>query len=546
MGVLGALALVGLLVAIVVPLARLRRRQGAAARTRADEESVRHGSARLGSGSGPRSRRSSFRHQKNLFGPDALLPLVTPVSTFAWSDMRSRSPSCDDDSLDEAEVYSFPTAGATTSHLNMKEGREFPFGREAVDVRGRRGKDATRTSLPSPNRTPTPPGLPSKHGHEHGYAPAASTSLLATTTTHSAMGESSASEAALPLTPVSPIAPPSRNTSRVRPAMPPVMEDSPGSRPTSLQLPSPPSSPDQVQAHWRTHSSRRPTITASHSAPTTLPFRPRSSTVTSPSFSLTSAFRSPLAQSNTVLSTSSASPMSQRYPSFNTPSQHSRSRASSVSVDVGAFPQTYTPRPVDTSHRMSSSDIRHRHTSHQPHDPASSTVSLRHPDSLRTSRYLTPGSSAPHQYAQPEHTAPPTFTTPPPAPLSPPVQPITPPRLSTTYSRASDAPRAGPSTVTWRAGSAQQQPALVRRKDSLALRPIAPSFLHSPPQHSPAHSPPSGPSGRSRSGSIRSVRTVPAHIPPLEPLPPLQFDARYDASNKRSSKVSMAPDQPAS
>ncbi|OBZ69617.1 hypothetical protein A0H81_10523 [Grifola frondosa] len=330
----------------------------------------------------------------------------------------------------------------------------------------------------------------------------------------------------------------SRNSSRhravvQRPGMEPVMEDGTDLYATSLQLPSPPASPNQSQRDWRTNTStRRPSLTGSQAAPTSLPFRPRSST--GPSFPLTSAFQTSMLRSG-MQSTPHTS-TTQRYPSITTsPPPHEPSRSGSALL--GSNPQvesvTKASRPVDPFRRLSTTDIRHRHPLQASAEPSASPPSseqrafLYPPESLRKPQYQEAGGSSSHRQGTSVSGS------------------IHPSQSQSSHTRSSaDTTRTGPSMVVSNQQQShvqqQQQPALVKRKDSLALRPLPlSSFLHSPP-----HSPPSGPTARSRSNSVRTERSLPVYIPPLDPIPPLNFEHKYspeDPEQKEGSQRKLKP-----
>ncbi|KAI0365558.1 hypothetical protein BV20DRAFT_725662 [Pilatotrama ljubarskyi] len=628
LGVLGGCSLVALVVTIVVPLVRRRvRRAGSIfSSSRSSYRKVRDGDVEGNAVADANaehlylpSRRPSFRHQKVFAGPDAqpLLPLLLdplrPISALTWSDFRSRtkspSASTDSDSLampDDVDLpdpaatdkTSLSTNRATTSHRSTstrsareREHRRDELGRPVISDDGA----ATHPALPSPHRSPTPPGLPSKREYSIVSARRASLPLPITPTSPSDSSQVRVTSG-MPLFAPVPSAsstagvvgsalarhPSGRpRTATQKPGMEPVLEDAAAdayAETRSLQLPSPPASPEQPQPQpqWRgtlspssssSSTRRRPSLTASQSAPTTSPYRPRSST--GPSIPLTAAFQTSVLRSGSQsTTTSSTATTGHRYPSIVTSppplpaSLHrdssARARPSSVSVgrSSGALlsPESpETPRPTEAFRRMSTTDIRHRRPSRSDAEQESTTrgtaggqprAFLRTSDAMRTTQ-VQPGlgtSYDPRAVAMSTGTEP-SFTTPPPQPLSPPALSPTPPRL-TVHTRA---PSAGPSAVTWRASpsgsttslSPQQQyqeqyqqqyqrqqqgqgPALVRRKDSPALRPIPVSALAGMSL---------GPSGsRSRSNSVRStntsVGTGPVQLPPIDPVTPLTMSLR--------------------
>ncbi|KAI0645306.1 hypothetical protein C8Q79DRAFT_1011385 [Trametes meyenii] len=567
------------------------------------------------------SRRPSFRHQKMFAGPDAqpLLPLLLdplrPISALTWSDFRSAtrprslSPSArsrasasagsstaslampDDDPAATDDKASFVTNHATTSHRTSSSSssrrsardraHDRPYGRDELGrpvISDDGHAPATRAALPPPHRSPTPPGLASKREYAITAARRASLPLPITPTSPADSGPRAMSGTPMfaPHPSLSSSAlmrhPSGRpRTATQKPGMEPVLEDSAAdvyAETRSLQLPSPPASPEQPQLHWRgvittttssSSSHRRPSLTSTSSAPTatTTPYRPRSST--GPAIPLTAAFRTSVLRSGTQSTTaSSLSGQSSRYPSIITSSPHlhrdmsTRVRPSSVSVTQSSTgllsPESPDmTRPTEAFRRMSTTDIRHRRPSGASPDPGSDDprAYLRTSDAARTPQVL-PNTSHYEPRAATLSTssgAGPSFITPPPNPLSLPALASTPPRLSV-HTRP---PGVGPSSVTWHASpagsttslSTQQQqqvhyqhqsqnyapqqhgPALVRKKDSTALRPIPVSAL--------MHSPSNG--HRSRSNSVRSTRMVgagagPAQLPPLDPVTPLTMSSR--------------------
>ncbi|CCM04631.1 uncharacterized protein FIBRA_06815 [Fibroporia radiculosa] len=511
------MALVGLCVIIVVPLSRHRQWRRSRRRTRGDEESDLN------------PRRSSLRDQKMRelqirAGPDALLPLIDPVSNISWSDLRSKNSSAS--SLEEA-TYSFRTDNATTSHGGSRA--DSPSG---MDESGQ-GVADTKMSPPTSKRNPTPPGFSSKIDASTASPHRSSMPSL---------GVVQPSTAAMyPLTPVSPVfstVNSSSSRSRAgghRRGMEPVMEDSSDHQPPPVrQLPSPPSSPDQPQAQWQASSSRhRPSVASTQSSPSALPFRPRSST--GPSIPLAAAFQtstlhSPNAHSSHVSSTT------QRYPSITTPSFRnvSRSRASTVSLDVGPDAQVQTGRATDAFRRMSTTDIRHRRI------PSAATAVREQPQAsshitgpAHLSQFQEAGPSMSRRQSVSSSFAP----VPSPRPLpSPPVTAQLPHSQSSTgaaLSPSGSQPRWGQQLL-----QAQQQPALVRRKDSLALRPLPASpFVQTIPTSPPSRAPSgSSSSTRSRSHSVMSERSLPRHLPPIGPLPPMEMPLSPSSSGHAPEK----------
>ncbi|KAI9064565.1 hypothetical protein FKP32DRAFT_1611151 [Trametes sanguinea] len=590
LGVLGGCALVAIVVAIVVPLVRSRlRRKGSilsapslrSYRRVRDVDLEQHpaGVDVNPSGLYLPSRRSTIRHQKMHSGPDAhpfLLPLLLdplkPISALTWSDLRSRtrSPSGSSDSLsipmadDDDPARTERTASFTRSSTRDRQHgvRYDELGRPVIS------DDAppTRPALPSPQRSPTPPGLPSKREHVTVNVRRASLPLPITPTSPSDPSQprvssgmplyapipasASASATATGASALSryPSGRPRAGTQK--PGMEPVLEDAAAdayAETRSLQLPSPPASPEQPQPHWRPLPSvpiapPSSSLTTAQSAPTTMPHRPRSST--GPSIPLTAAFQTSVLRSATQ-SSATSSATRHRYPSIVTSpppapsaSASGRARPSSVSVTMtsGSGSSGYLspespemPRPSDAFRRMSTTDIHHRRVTHH-HDQAHSgdtntgqpQAILRSMDAARTTQVQLGGFV--HDSRAATISSPgPSFTTPPPHPLSPPALAPTPPRLQT--------PAHPP--VRTHTGSAQlppqhQGPPLVRRKDSPALRPLPVSAIVGVPGSSGVAGMSLG--SRSRSNSVRSTRTgMPppsVQLPPLDPVTPLTWSLK--------------------
>ncbi|KAH9917553.1 uncharacterized protein B0H18DRAFT_34482 [Fomitopsis serialis] len=529
------MALIALLVVVVVPVAR---RQGRRRRRMGGREDVESGILP--------SRRSSSRHQKMQqleipAGPDVLLPLIDPVSTISWSDLRSKNTSVD--SLQEAGLYSFRTDAATTSHPGLDDPDM-----DRGDTGRQQEVDDAQMSAGALKLSPTPPGLPSKIGASTAPGGGSYSSMPATS-----------SDAALhvgmyPLSPVSPVFTMSRGASRSRPGtartgMEPLIEDgTPSAGPPPLrQLPSPPSSPDQYEPNFRGSTTRRrPSVTASHTAPSAITYRPRSSTTTA--VPLTAAFQTSLL-SGTQSAHASAS--THRYPSLAVPA--SRSRASSVSL--APIPDlSPTERPADAARRMSmtTTELRHRHPS-----SATATQGSTHPTSHGTAtRSGTPSHGATHASVQPRipeygeagpstwqrrrsmqlERSPPPFTGSP-SPLSPPpsARPIRP--LPVPGAPAGARPHSQSQSHTQHeAQSHQHLPPIVRKRDSPALRPLPASpFVHA---GAVSRQSSLSASTRTRSSSVMSERSMPRQLPPLAPLPPLEFGAEFvpdgDARSVRS------------
>lgn len=502
-GVLGVVALVALLVLIAVPLARHHKKRRVV-NAREDLESGFFG-----------SRRSSDRHQKmqhieHTLGPDLLFPLIDPASNITWSDLRSKHSNTE--SVNEVE-YSFRTDNATTSHATLRTSYVDEMSQDIVDAHM------------SPSRStqgPTPSGFASR------IDASTATGGAAYSSTHPGSAGRPLSASMFPLSPVSPVFASGVGRSASgrakpavhRPGMEPLMEDS-DHQPQSRQLPSPPASPDQPQPLWASSSSRRrPSVAGSHSSSSALPFRPRSSTGPS-SVPLTAAFQTSMLRSSYASS-------SQRYPSVvSSPRPDSRGRASSVALESGSEGQPHDTRPVDASRRMSATDIRHRHPTGMASGSDEPRALLRPSNALRTPQLHEAG---PSSWQRREQVAAASSTARP-ASLSP---------MSQSSGRpvSVDAARSPLSPALLRhpqQGQTSSQPPpqspLVRRKDSLALRPLPTSLFATAPSPSPLLSPPYRPlprtpsSTRTRSHSVMSERSMPRHLPPLDPLPPLEFES---------------------
>ncbi|KAI0715850.1 hypothetical protein C8Q72DRAFT_179918 [Fomitopsis betulina] len=374
-----------------------------------------------------------------------------------------------------------------------------------------------QTSAAAANVSPTPPGLPSQIGASTAPARASysSTPAASAHALHAGM---------YPLSPVSPVLPMSRasraRTSTARPAMDPVAEHAHGSSggdvPHLRQLPSPPSSPDQREPNSRPSASRRrPSVTASQPPPSALPYRPRSSTTTS--LPLSAAFQTSLLSGTPSNRASMVPPTHHRYPSLAVPTP--RSRATSVSLEP--IPD-HSPleRPSDASRRMSTAELRHRHP---PSTAATRPITSSGPGSAasgaeRIPEYGEPGPSSyayRHRSMQLER-SPPLFTNPssPSAPSARPFRPLPIPGVQSPSRPSPGDPR----------------PVLVKKRDSPALRPLPASPFAPPPIASPPG--PKQPTTRMRSSSVMSERSLPRQLPPLAPLPPLDFTP--DASDTYS------------
>ncbi|KAI0654010.1 hypothetical protein C8Q70DRAFT_550773 [Cubamyces menziesii] len=623
LGVLGTCSLVAFVAAILVPLARRhvhRRGRISIAPSRSFYSKVSDGDLEQDAGADADanaggvylpSRRPSFRHQKMLAGPDAqplrplLLDPLRPISALTWSDLRSRtkSPSAstcastdslssilmldDDPAAAPSDQASLATNRATTSHRSSSTrsardrdhatGRRDELGRPVISEDG----SPTRPALPSPHRSPTPPGLSSKREYSSRSTRRASlplpitpTSPLDSTQPRATSGMPPLYAAPIPSAPSTAVATAGpaaalsrystsrpRTTTTQRPGMEPVLEDDAYAETRSLQLPSPPASPEQSQPHWRgIHSSvhstdaasasssstrRRPSLTTSQSAPTAaMPHRPRSST--GPAIPLTAAFQTSVLRSGSQSSTATAPSFAptHRYPSIvTTPSAASgRTRPSSVSVAItsggggtgsAALLSPESPemtRPTDAFRRMSTTDIRHRRPTHaeqaQGQTGGDPPAFSRPFEAARTGTQVH-ARDAPYDPRTASLSIPrPSFSTPPPNPLSPPSLSPTPPRLSVhTHSMQGYAPtHTSSSSSSAHSRGPSGGPALVRRKDSPALRPIPVSALMGGPS-SAGMAGMSLSGSRSRSNSVRSTRTghghASAHLPPVDSVTPL-------------------------
>ncbi|KAM5542852.1 hypothetical protein V8D89_003236 [Ganoderma adspersum] len=349
------------------------------------------------------------------------------------------------------------------------------------------------------------------------------------------------------------------------------------------QLPSPPLSPDEPHVDPRRRgssvsSSRRPSVVGRQGASNALPtHRPRSSTGPSVALPLTAAFQTSVLRSGSGTSSSvppSSFGQGQRYATFTSSSPPPRSRPSSVSVSSALGPPRplpsplpvpdadgNMPRPVTESfRRMSTTDIRTtRHqlsSSSRPGSPSRegpSRVFMRSPASPGSEAATSGTSSRPsssHRHAV-VHTPPPlpsiglgaggsvvpsSFAPPSSLPLSP----TSPPSLSPAATSVSAS--TGPQLLvhthshsharTPGMGSAHPHPSTVNWKSlaSGSRASVAPSSSQNP-------SPSAYPSvPRSRSNSVRSVRTLPVpppHLPALDALPPLSMALKDAAEEDR-------------
>ena len=315
----------------------------------------------------------------------------------------------------------------------------------------------------------------------------------------------------------------------------------------SLQLPSPPASPDGPTTQASSSSSRRrPSLSGRQPAPTAaLPHRPRAGTGPSVALPLTAAFQTSVLRSgsSSVSTSASNSPSAsvpgagwgaatpgagadpshgghhqhRRFPSITAAratsppraSDHERIRPSSVAV------RAPLPPADDPLRRMSTTDIRQRH----PYAAASSSSAPRADLEVRESssgrRHAAvysapPPSSFPYADA---HQPASNFAAPPPHPLSPsaftppsPTPASLQPRLSVQTAPSSSSSRAS-------AGNAMNWKSLA--SGSRASQTTFGGYAY-----------PSG--SRSRSGSVRSVSGVSVRagvLPPIESGPPLSIHA---------------------
>ncbi|RDX54362.1 hypothetical protein OH76DRAFT_1087222 [Lentinus brumalis] len=187
LGVLGGLCLVAIVVVVVVPLVRrrVRRREPVLPSPSSNHSYRKARTSDIEDEMYLPSRRPSFLHQKMFPGPDGkplLKPLILdplrPISALTWSDLRSgaNSPSSSTDPgsdelahphshlhlhrgiPDPADQASLQTDRAQTSHRTMSKSTKSSYGTAGAI------EDEARSSLPSLQRSPTPPGLPSKRG----------------------------------------------------------------------------------------------------------------------------------------------------------------------------------------------------------------------------------------------------------------------------------------------------------------------------------------------------------------------------------------------
>ncbi len=430
-------------------------------------------------------------------------------------------------------------------------------------------EDEARSSLPSLQRSPTPPGLPSKRGSPAVPSRRASLPITPISPPDSnpspsrygsgpgmpffapPPGAHAPGVPATPYNPLSPVSPQTASTSSLArsssyaPSLPrkgrgmePVPEDGDAdeyAETRSLQLPSPPASPDQSDARW---STRRPSLSGRQSAPNALPFRPRSSTGPSVALPLTAAFQTSVLRSGSSSSTSNPGAGSQRYPSITTsPPPRTRSRPSSVSVSMSGSTPSPAPevdvmvRPTEAFRRLSTSDVRHRqppsHSAREDGPVGRAYLRSSNAQQVPEVREAGPGPSS-HRHAMvynppPSYRDGPTFTTPPPNPLSPlsppsPIPPSSAPRLSVSTSHTSQHARPPgmgaphPPAVTWKSLASGSRTSLSSQQ----------SHLRDPT--------------RSRSNSIRSTRTLPSQLPPLDPVTPLALSLQGSPESENERK----------
>lgn len=449
------MALVAVVVFVVVPsVRRYQRKRGNSMRGAGDLESS-NGSRRsrwafsASRKSSSAARRQSRHHhhgEKTGGGPDGLmqplLPELAEVSTFTWSNQQqSKNSSAESvDELDVADVYSLPTNDATLSHRSTghSDRDSAPSDHPYSVLGGQRGSAPRRRSTskvpPSAKRSLTPPGLPPK-------SPSSSPAILGPYNdahNHSSPTRSGFFTSLLPIvslpSPVSGATKGFANTLPDKPLPPPGVDMQPisegghassklgsGSRPASLQLPSPPASPphhhnhsqlpplttrsrsttqshsrsnSQQLADWRFNNAQRPRppLSSTHSTPTTLPFRPppsRSAVSASAAWwaspgshpvgsssstpLLTAAFQAPVARSgsqSTGPSTFSKPPSP--IPEASVPDAATRARSPSViSERHHRAPQGGRPRPVDMLRQDSGMSTRSSRRASMPAPPSS-------------------------------------------------------------------------------------------------------------------------------------------------------------------------------
>ncbi|EJF57581.1 hypothetical protein DICSQDRAFT_183109 [Dichomitus squalens LYAD-421 SS1] len=435
---------------------------------------------------------------------------------------------------------------------------------------------ARRASLPITPISPSDSNMsPSSFSSNRNTAMHPFVRPLPTPPTMSGSGASQMTPSAMAFSPLSPVSPANlaRNASYARSrGMDPVPEDADAdaseyAETRSLrQLPSPPASPDQdhVDARRRgssVSSSRRPSLAGRQSAPNALPssYRPRSSTGPSVGLPLTAAFQTSVLRTGSGASSSSIAPSrssfahGQRYPSITTSSPPPRSRPSSASVSsmssvMAAARASPSPspapdtndvmaRPTEAFRRMSTTDIRQRHpraSSSRPDSPnaeGQARAFLRTSDALGMPQVYETTTSGTSSRPSSSHRHAVVYNPPPPgtgisggAPPSSfassrplPLTPTSPPALSpiATPAASSSAPRLSVHTNPRAPGTGSAQPSAVNWKSLASGSRTSLASTH--------HSSSQTPLPRSRSNSVRSVRTLPSHLPPLDPLPPLSI-----------------------
>ncbi|KAI0821249.1 hypothetical protein BC629DRAFT_437864 [Irpex lacteus] len=430
------MALVAVVVFVVVPLVRwYKRKRGSSVRSMrvADIESSGSRRSRWGFSASRKSSSRQSRHhhyKEKTDGPhdgliQPLLPDLAEVSTFTWSDLQQQSKNTSAESvgeLDVADVYSLPTDNATLSHRSTTNSdrnsapSDHPYsvlgGNSGSASRPTRRRSTAAQVPPSAKRSLSPPGLPPHTtSSPEGLEPY---NLLDEQVSSSGFVTSPIPIVSLPTSRVGAATEGFANTftstDKALPSpgvdMQPVSEGhhvkskhGSGSRPASLQLPSPPASPphhnhsqlpalsqsrsgssshsrsnSQHLADWRFANAQRPrpTLSSALSTPTALPFRPppqRASASTSGAWwaspgsqqagsssatpPLTSAFQSPLARSGSQSSTLQRNPSTltkspSPIPEASVYDGSSRARPSSImSERPSRTPQGARPRPVD-------------------------------------------------------------------------------------------------------------------------------------------------------------------------------------------------------
>lgn len=346
----------------------------------------------------------------------ALLPLILPeVSTFTWSDLRSKNTSADsslvntddEDGLDIADTYSFPTAAATLSH-NTSQRTQPSRQRELLHLpntgTGQVGTSASASAShphrtassvqsipvhaqapPPPPRDPhtkrslTPPGLASSKASSsvrpESYPDYVNPDVFSST-------DDDAGRLGLELNPPRVSLPTSASTTYVDHLgidMDPVKSAASSahphaqtkshsgslSRPGSLQLPSPPASPPQSPPHAGsgTSSSSRPQHVRSPSHARTVSIsgsRPPLSSTRSAPVAITALPFRPTGSSSPANMPAWWSTTGAHYPSTLSPPQspprssHSRSPSQSTSPHAVST-TTRSPAPIPSSGSTSQS-----------------------------------------------------------------------------------------------------------------------------------------------------------------------------------------------